>query len=539
MRARAVGVGMVAAAALVLVGVGAMADPRIALNTPRPPPGTAPVPWLAVGGLAAYAISCAATARSSARAVRAAFAVVASVFAVLALRWLVLPRAFFHQNGHGPLWIDYALRDDPAACPYGPGFGELFGAAARAGGGDPDGSVFLLQAALAASVPALVFATARNLGAGRGASAALALVVALDPLLARIAQSESYFSTIATLAFAAAAALAHGARRPAPRSLPFAAGVIAAGFFVSQAARIHPIGWISLALLPIVVAIGPGCARRRLVATLAAGAGIAVLVLLTSGAELLGVLSGSLGKQWLPGAAPRAAAVAQGAGPFVLLVAVVLAGTLRSLRGLLLGALALVSLSLMYATDLLGEPNVAVDAAYDRLFWPVLLALGAAWAARVARNREHRRAVAVAIAVAGIVVAAVRFSTLTLLPTDSREASFAREWRETLPSGAMVAYVERAGSRILRLPLYDGVTPARPFPIAIDDGVPALGELAGPIYYYRSSLCATDAGRSACESLERGLPLEPVIERELPALPSMRWHPYARDSVHVELSRRP
>jgi hypothetical protein len=398
--------------------------------------------------------------------------------------------------------------------------------------------VFLLQAALAACVPALVFLTARSLGAGSWVSAALGLVVALDPLLARMVQSESYFATITGLGFAAAAALAHGARRPSPRSLPFAAGVVAAGFFVSQAARIHPIGWIALALLPIVVAIGPGGARRRLVATLAAGAGIALLVAVTSGVELLGVLTGSLGKQWLPGATPRAAVIGQGVAPLALLIVIVLAGILRSVRGVVLGAFAAVSLASMYATDLLGEPNVAVDAAYDRAFWPVLIALAAGWAARAARVPRHERAIAAAITLGCLGAGVLRFTALTRLPTDAREASFAMEWRDSLPEGAIVVYVERAGSQILRLPLYDGVTRARPFPVAIDQGVPVISRLSGPIYYYRSGLCSTDAAQSACDQIVRGAELETVTARELPAAPSMRWHAYTRDSVHVALSRR-
>jgi hypothetical protein len=51
-------------------------------------------------------------------------------------------------------------------------------------------------------------------------------------------------------------------------------------------------------------------------------------------------------------------------------------------------------------------------------------------------------------------------------------------------------------------------------------------------------VCASEATRARCDELERALGiLEPIEARDLPARPSMRWHPYDGDAVHVALYR--
>jgi hypothetical protein len=49
--------------------------------------------------------------------------------------------------------------------------------------------------------------------------------------------------------------------------------------------------------------------------------------------------------------------------------------------------------------------------------------------------------------------------------------------------------------------------------------------MSGDTYYYRSSLCAAPEGAEACQRIEGGAKLAPVVEREFPARASMRWSP--------------
>jgi hypothetical protein len=478
------------------------------------------------------ASACAGQVRDRRRALVTAGLLAASALAVLGLRWLLLPRAFFHQNGHGASWVLYALSDHPGLSSYGPGFAEVFGHAARAAGSEPELGVFLLQAIVGALAVPLTWVVARALGAAAPVAAALAAVVALDPLLARLAQSESYFATEAALAFASTAALALTGSKP--RSLRFWAAVIAAGLFTAQAARIHPIGWVAFALLPIVVLAGPGSARRRLVLTVMAGAGMGAVVLLSTGSAMLAVLRGSLGQQWLPRSVPRMGEIVPAVGAVIVLGLF----ALRSWRGKLIAAGAGVTVGVMWATNMLGEPNTAVERAYDRLFWPVLLALAAAGLARIARTHQRQLRLAGAIGVAAIVAGVGQFRTLTTLPTDAEEATLALSWRRQLPEGALVAYVERAENHIFTLPLYDGVTNARAFPISLGNAaLPDLRRVAGPLFYYRSSVCSSPAAVARCDDLERTLELDSVLEHDFGARPSMR-HTYATPTVRVKLARR-
>jgi hypothetical protein len=144
---------------------------------------------------------------------------------------------------------------------------------------------------------------------------------------------------------------------------------------------------------------------------------------------------------------------------------------------------------------------------------------------------------AAVLGVLGIGLSALQYRVLTTLPADAREARWALEWRRALPDGAVVAYVERSGTYIFTLPLYERATRARAFPIRLGDGpLPRLGKIPGPLYYYRSSVCSTPAAGGRCDELERSASLELVTERELPAPASL--YPYATPSVSVRLLRR-
>jgi hypothetical protein len=57
------------------------------------------------------------------------------------------------------------------------------------------------------------------------------------------------------------------------------------------------------------------------------------------------------------------------------------------------------------------------------------------------------------------------------------------------------------------------------------------------MFYYRSSLCSTEEGKSACEAFERARTLELVDEKVLPARASHPWQPMGSEPIHVQLHR--
>jgi hypothetical protein len=265
----------------------------------------APVlPWRLLGALAA-AIAAAsllvgAAVRRARRGVRVAAATAGGLVALAAGTFLarraLLPTAFYHQNGQGPTWVGFGLGQPN---PYGPGFFELFGLAAASNPGAAEQPVFLLQALLGATAPALVWVVARTVGARPLVAWAAALSVALSPGLGRLAQSESYFAVCAWLLLAAGALL--GAAGRGLRALPgdsgpgagrrrraaFALAVVGAGLLVAQAAVVQPVAWVPAALLPVVILVARGNMRRRVLLASAAALGIAAIVLVTSGSLML------------------------------------------------------------------------------------------------------------------------------------------------------------------------------------------------------------------------------------------------------------
>lgn len=513
------------------------ADSAVPLGSPQKSPAH-PRPWLLGGALlCALALAFASTRSRKELALGIALFVTASTL-VLFARKLLLPFAFFHQNGIGPSWIDVALNSDRTS-EYGPGFAELFEHVATVSGRHPERGIFWLSAVLGSTVPASAYVGARAIGASRAVSAIVFAGLALDPVLLRVAHSESYFGSIIAFGCAAAAALLCGCRRAEPKSASFVLAILASGLFIAQAARVHPIGWVPLALTPLVVLLGPRFGKQRLIACVVAGLGIALVVVVATGPALFAIVRGTLGDQWMHRASPHRP-FAGLLFPFVAISLFV--GWLEGgRRGWTVGAITFTSLFVGGATDLLSEPNPWVHGAFLRLQLPVLAFVAASWVDRVARRRRAKeRARFVPLVFAGLVAASIvtSWSRLTTLPTDAREAEFALDWRERLEPGSLVVYVEHAGYRNVRLPLYDEITNASRLGVSVGDPLPDLTKRAAPVYYYRSSLCETDDAKAACQAVEASASLELVTEKDMPAIPSMRWSPYPVPRVTVGLYRR-
>ncbi len=502
------------------------------------------VPWLCLAVLVLLLLAAGKPkAGDAARLLRGLLIAASCVVATLLLRSALFPAAFFHQNGHGARWVQIALA---GASEYGPGFSELFGWAAALTGPRAERGVFALQAVLGAITPVAVYCTARAVGGARVLSAAAAASVALEPVLARIARSESYFSVGASLAFIAVALLCVGFAR-AKLDRRAALFALAAGAVLAQGVRVHPLAWVPLSLAPGVVLFGLGSLRRRAKCALFAYVIVGAVTLVTSGGELLQVMGGGLGRSWLPRAGFRSDALGSGIVVAGLLLSSIPLVVLRSARGLAYSVYGALLCTVAAGTDMLSAPNPAVDAASVRWYFPPALCAFVASAAALTRIWKRRlvlgragslakRVVAVPVLALGIGVAlswSQYGGVLRQMPTDALETMHFMLWREQLPQDADVAYLGRAESSLLVLPLYNLHDAPRARVIEVDGHIPKQGDR--PLFYYRSSLCSTPGGASAWAGFESAARLRLVSAMDLPARSSMRWAKYQTPKVHVAL----
>ncbi len=445
----------------------------------------------------------------------------------LALRRLVLEPAFFHQNGQGPLWIETALCQPSG---YGPGYRELFGGSAWLAGASPEAGVFLAQSILLSLAPALAFLAARAQGAHLALAAVMGAAFALDPILGRLALSESYFGAPVVLILGACVALSVGVRGSRRR---FGLAVLAAGLLLSQAARVHPLTWTPVALVPLVLVSRPGTSIRRALGTsLVAGLGIAAAALVTSASALLEVLDEQLGA-WGQHAATGNVAAESVQAALACIVLVPLASRVRA-RGLVRGiALAACVLVLARAGSIAAwtEP---VAQAHARLYLPVLATLAVSGLAG-ARPWIVRRAPPVLAAVLTLAFIA-RWDAWTQLPTDALEENVVLAWRAQTAPEDLVVYVERADDHIEHLPIYEcSRAHAHVAPIRDDDAAPNLSFARGHLFYIESSVCSTPAGREVCRRAREGLRIERLDGRDLPARRSNPHQPFDVDVVPIWL----
>lgn len=510
----------------------------------RPPPQR--VPWALIAALIVVAASAGLRfrrgARPSSRTIGGLALLAVGCFALR--RWL-MPVGFFHQNGHGPEWVLATLVDRPEFAAYGPGYPQLFACIAEHARW-PDLAIFTAQSLAAALQPVFAWIIARRVGAAPAIATALAAWVAVDPVLGRAAQSESYFAVGATLGLLAAAVLADGAMRARPRSMYFLLAVLAAGLVVAQIALVHPILWYGAATLPLVAFAGRGRLRARLACTLVAGLGIGLVVALVAGRSMLTVLGGALGG-WKSSMVARSLLDLRRVGPFVLFPAVLLILVPPRWRRRLAPFAALLVLREFAASSSTAiGTNPAVTAMWFRQCLPGMIALVAGGVAQLVpllkrgrvRGAVVTRASGAVVLAAGVGWSALNWAELVTLPTDLREQSLALGWRTQLPAGAVVAYLSRAGLHIIALPIY-GQTPraAQTEPLWSDEALPHARDASGPLYYYRSSVCTTSDGAAFCKKAEAQLRLERVLARDLPAISSMAGQVYSSSTVHLELYR--
>lgn len=486
------------------------------------------------------------------------------VLATLALRRLLAgPGGFFHQNGQGPSWVAPAVALDGALSVYGPGQWELFHAITSVFPNDPDGALFSFASLLSALAVGCVFFSARMLGAARPLAGVLTAGVALMPIAARVAGSESYYGSGASLLAFAGALLLAGGRAPELRDGPLrlAVATVGAGLFVAQAARLHPVVWVPAALVPSVLLAGQARGRARRAAWSALGVG--AVVTLSTGSELLSVLRGPLGAKWAPAAARFAGAswtsvfLSFSLGALGLSLAAGLAISARRERRRVDRASGVPGWSeRSHARDLAGtillyallfalwrftRPVRGEGGTYDRpyaLLWALPLTAALAGVGVSFRHRAYPPLIALALALAAAFTAREDLTR----PTDALETDEARAWRARLPPHSIVYYPARGPTHVLHLPLYGTGEPTDPRPegrpLEGDQPAPAaLDQASRPTYFYASGLCSTLEARALCEDLPRRYELTRVHTSTLPARPSGSVTPYAAPVVPITLSR--
>lgn len=489
---------------------------------PAPVPSPAGrVPWILLAALLLAAVGTAG-ARPSAR--DAGVAVALWGFA-LGLHAVLGPWGPFHVNGQGPVWLVAAIGDAGSLANYGPGYAEVLAPFARLWPGAPDDAVFLANAAFCAAIPALAWAVARLLQLDVRVSFAAAALLAIDPVALRVGATESYVPMIAALSLAAAGLVLAAARSASDgRGWVAAALGTAAGLLGAQVARVHPLAWGAVALVPTLALAVPGRVpwRKRLV--LAAGA--VVLVGVVVAAVSGGVVAASIER--MRGSAlmrpdPPGLDVPFAVGALVAACAVLV--WRRGTRWLVLAAIPWVLWPAVTAQYF--HQSGIVHQAYLRIFTTL------PWLALAAQ--VPRRWAVVAAGVAAFAVAVVGGAVVPARTTDHHEYRWLRPRLAALPDGCYVAHLSKAGMRALYLPVY----PPH-HALSLDAGAtiaPAL--LAGGrcVAYVHGSICTSVAGRPACEAIERQLALDVVARTTLPAAPSSFLEPYDRDAVECWVAR--
>lgn len=467
-----------------------------------------------------------------------------TVFVVaLALRLYCGAWGPHHYNGQGALWLWSAWGRPDDVRSYGPGFPELYGWLGRLAGhlsGHPiDRTVFGFNAALSALSPVLLAVLALRLGLSRRHALLAGLLLAAEPVSVRIAATESYFVPIQCLVLATTVLLVSAvgevrARRGASSVL----AAVAAAACAIEAARIHPAGWLPLALVPLALSGFVDdrlAAWRRLAWCVAGAAWLGGTVLLANHGWLFQVLAVSRAESAVSGSPIGTLALPARQTLAVLAATSLLFVLLRRhpARWLLLPATAQLAALLLTHHIYRQASSLLVEPSYERSF--VALPLLAV-AALLPLPRLAPRAWLVLATTCALLLplAAWRLlqAPLYALTVEQREYRWLQAELPALPASCRLLTVERAGPHVLAPPdfLAPGAAPGHPVKRALRsaDDAQAAARAAPCAWYYRSSLCAQAEAAPLCQAIEQRLRLEPIAEASLPA---------ASGEVRVRLAR--
>ncbi|MDX2166791.1 MAG: hypothetical protein SF182_06995 [Deltaproteobacteria bacterium] len=435
-----------------------------------------------------------------------------------------------HVNGQGPLWIHGALAADALAS-YGPGYHEAFGWLARRATW-PDRAIFAANALLSGLSPALLYAVARLVGVARGGGLAAAVALAADAVSIDTAASELYVVPLLALLLAVQLGLALFARAAARGDR--AGGLLAvsaACLFAAAAARTQAVGYLPLALAPLVVLCGarPAAWRARLACAAQPAAAIGVVVGLSSGRVVVAALSHA---PVSPGGT-LALLLGQGVAVWAGALLVALWAARRWAVPPWVPAIGAASLLAMWVVESAFQRHPYQELFYARLCLPGVLLGAAALLPRRLQGGAWASAVGLLVA-GGLQMPAWPY--LGVRTTEQSEHAFLREVLAELPPGCTIAAVGRAGKRVWAIPAYlnqRGVAEE----LAAGASLGEVSARSACLVYVRSSLCSSAEGRAACDAVERDVPLARVASRVFAAAPSDLDLPYDVPQVEVSVFR--
>jgi len=451
---------------------------------------------------------------------------------------LAVDAAYFHQNGHGPQWVRYATC---LTSPYGPGYAAVFGPVAAWMSPGSERGVFGLQQVLMALAVAGLYAWARRFGVPRAIAGAACLAAAAHPFIGRLARSESYYATILSLLVLSSSALVLAGWRYSTKRAASWAAALAGGTTAALAATIHPVGWFALGALPWVALLTASGRVQRARGLLQVGGVVGAAGLALALGPVLRVLADPALQQWsahaqqgrlVTAAAWLAVPVAAGlAFPRRLVVPATAIAMLVAARGLDLA-------TNLFSRDTHVAPAYAWALLFSAAAMPGALALvGLAWAWVRRRARDRSRLLAAVLA-SGLLAGGSLWSwsswgRWTALPTDALEQREMAPVLRSLPAGAQVLYMRRAGQANLALPIdSECVAGAASFREVPDSGEISLD---GVTHWYRTSMCSTPEGQARCAEIESRMRLRGIVELRLPARQSLDYLPYVSPEVVVGL----
>ncbi len=435
-----------------------------------------------------------------------------------------------HPSGQGPLWLLGAWGRPELLAEYGPGYPQLFTWIARSAPA-PDLAVFAANVGLSAAAAPLGAALLLALGFGRSRAWLAGCLLAAEPFLILLGATESYYPGIHLGVLWGATGLSLADRDDLARSARLLLGLSGA-LALAQAARTHPLAWPLIATVPFVL-----LARPRPLSQAAARAALAA-------AFVVFVVGSLFGRELHEAVGRTLDAVERGAlqadrvrwpGGGFWVAAALWTAVGRGLGRRPLGAvLAAIPMLAVYGpTHWVFQESELWAGAYRAvgLALPGILLLGLL---------PPPRAVWIGPAL-GLLLLLSGLAPLRHRTTEQLEYPFVRAALLGLREGSRVAYVQRAGRRTITIPehLVPGWSCGTTSGLALGEPGEILRGL-GPgdsRYYYRSSLCSTVQGRPLCEAAEAEARLEPIVETELPAVPSMASTPYDVDRVPVGLYR--
>ncbi len=489
-------------------------------------------PWLLLAALALVLVARVRRVRPASSDLRVALPLFA---AALVLRLVFGAWGPLHINGQGPLWIQSAMPHEAPSF-YGPGYAEVFGWLARLAGTAPDAAIFAANGVLSALAVTLAFAIARRAGLSRPVALLAAVWLAIDPVAIRMAATETYLVPIIALTLASGAlglhAMNHAAGKEWSRAMALA---LASALLTTQAARVHPSGWVPAMLAPMTALACPRAVRLgwRLVAVGALYALTAVGIVVTSARALLDV-----GEHIAAGDLYHPAALPPSHGVLAIVVVIALAMLCRP-KGRWLAVVGTAQVAALLVTRLNYAQGDLWLQANERLYVALpVIALAASLPEGWLKVSSARAWVA---GLTLVVLVAWWPAGLLRRTTQQQEYAWTRAWLSTLPPDCRTVHVAFAGHHELLLPTY-AASPRPPSAFLRIDARQAvdlepLRLTTRCTYYLHTSLCATGDGRPACDEVERTLELAPVARASFPAVADSSWSDLGTDPVEVAVSR--